>query len=822
MGYPYDERDEDLALKRGFRPESLRDAQATTGLSNRELAGLGESSFRRLLLKLKTPNRAVARERFLRLALVNDRREVPARCLSRALAQLDEARARTPRDQRVAGVAVGLCPVRGATHPRVAGAGPGPLPAGAGISPSTTAWRHLGPGNIGGRTRGLVIHPTTPLTMWAGTAGGGIWRTDDGAATWTSLDDNLACMAVSCLAIHPQDPNLIYAGTGEGFENIDAIQGAGILFSRDGRTWTLLSSTMGADFQYVNRIAILADGLTLLVATSRGLFRSTNGGTTWASGLSSRRVLDVKAHPTDPARAVAGGQGATWWTADAGLTWHLATGPGGRRVELAYAVADPTVVYAAADLDGGKLWRSTDGGKTYATRAGRDATSGAIVPWLGKQGWYDNAVWAGNPRDASFLILGGIDLWRSRDGGKTLGRISDWRSPTSAHADQHTIVAHPQFDGVNRWKIFVGNDGGIASAEASTVAPTSGWTRHLKGYGVTQFYAGAGSAASGTMIGGAQDNGSLSRLAGDGPDGWREFYGGDGGFVAVDPVDPLVCYGEYVGLQVFRNDNGAASDAGWDGQSIVGQYFDDAIDDWNWKPAPFTIPDAKNDKALFIAPFVLDPNDRDRLLAGGASLWATSDPRAVIVNTPPLSGPTWRSLRNPIGTAKISAIAIARGDSARVWIGYDEGEVAFTTDSLAPTPAWTQVVPHSAGLAPPQRICTRILIHPTDPATVYVTFGGYAPDNVWRTTDSGTTWTQLAASIPDAPVRAITHHPRRHDFLYLGTEVGLFTSEDAGGTWSPSNEGPTACPVYDLFWMGERLVAVSHGRGMFDIDLSAV
>ncbi len=121
-----------------------------------------------------------------------------------------------------------------------------------------------------------------------------------------------------------------------------------------------------------------------------------------------------------------------------------------------------------------------------------------------------------------------------------------------------------------------------------------------------------------------------------------------------------------------------------------------------------------------------------------------------------------------------------------------------------------------------QRFCTCITIDPANHRIVYVGFGGYVNANIWTTRDAGATWSDLGSSLPAAPVRAIAVHPRRPRLLYIGTEVGLFASEDAGATWSPTNEGPTNCSVDDLFWMGETLVCATHGRGIFRIDLSAV
>ena len=164
-------------------------------------------------------------------------------------------------------------------------------------------------------------------------------------------------------------------------------------------------------------------------------------------------------------------------------------------------------------------------------------------------------------------------------------------------------------------------------------------------------------------------------------------------------------------------------------------------------------------------------------------------------------------------------MAVATGDSSTIWVGHANGALFRTSNGTAGSPAWQQISP-DPGL--PQRYCTRVTIVPAQKQIVYVAFGGYERGNLWVTRDGGGTWNDLSAALPTAPVRAVTTHPRRAEFVYAGTEVGLFASEDSGSTWSPTNQGPTNCPVDDLFWMGQTLVSVTHGRGMYRIDLSGI
>jgi hypothetical protein len=451
--------------------------------------------------------------------------------------------------------------------------------------------------------------------------------------------------------------------------------------------------------------------------------------------------------------------------------------------------------------------------------------TGAAAPYLGDQGWYGNVIWAGDPTDEDLVVVGGINLWRSTDGGNEITEISTWWAPDSVHADHHAIVSHPSYDGVGNRTVFFGNDGGmftavdLASVGNEAQPPyVSGWSELVNNYGVTQFFSGAGHTTSGKIIGGAQDNGTLCFDPALGAEQWKVIFGGDGGWCASDPTDPKIFYGEYVFLNIHRNTDGGTTDDVDGNRYISGQFWNPAISDWGWKPVPFRIPDAMTSQALFIAPFVLDPNQPNRLLAGGLSLWRTNDAKTPNTFS---AGPSWHSIK-PSAGAPISAIAVASGNSDLIWVGHRNGMVFRTTNGTATAPTWQRVGATAPSPLRPQRYCTCITIHPADPETVYVAFGGYEPDNLWMTRDGGATWTNPAAPLPAAPIRAIAVHPRRTDFGYIGTEVGVFASEDAGVSWSPTNDGPTNCSVDDLFWMDETLVCATHGRGMFRIDLSVV
>jgi photosystem II stability/assembly factor-like uncharacterized protein len=569
----------------------------------------------------------------------------------------------------------------------------------------------------------------------------------------------------------------------------------------------------------VNRLAISpSNNQTLLAATRSGIWRSTDSGSTWSQKLAKTDnvgLLQVAFDPSDGNKAVASGNyGQAYYSTDGGSTWTAASKPWGTsswdtRVELAYAPSSPSTVYASVNQGGGQIYKSTDGGHTYSL-----ATTSSYN-YLGSQGWYDNVIWV-DPTNANTLVVGGIDLWRSTDGGATLTKISQWFSaPNSAHADQHAIVAQPGYNGTTNKTVLFGNDGGIYKAQdISTVSLTSGWQELNNQLGVTQFYGGAGNTTSGVVVGGAQDNGSLTNTGNT--EGWGTMFGGDGGFSAADPNNQNYFYGEYVYANVHRSSNGGTSS-----DYISGQYWNGV--QWTWKSAPYVIPDARDSKALFIAPFVLDPNNSNTMLVGGQSLWRTNDVKTSNTNS---SGPSWASIKGSVGTAysdNISAIAVAPGNSDVIWVGYANGNVYKTTNGTSTSPTWTRMDLGTPNL--PDRYVGRLTIDPTDSNKVYATFGRYSSNNVYKTTDGGSTWSDITGSgttgLPDAPVRSLAVHPDNSNWLYVGTEVGVFASEDGGSTWSLPTDGPANVSVDELFWMGKKLVAVTHGRGMFEADTSS-
>ncbi len=660
-------------------------------------------------------------------------------------------------------------------------------------------WEWLGPGNVGGRIRSILIHPTSPSTMWIGAVSGGIWRTDNGGASWSPVDDFMATLAVGSMVMDPTDPLVMYAGTGEGFFNIDALPGAGIFKTvNGGLTWIQLPSTNDTNFLNVNRLAHhpTIPGRLYCVTTmpnGSGEIRwTTNGGTTWPRlATTYYAATDIKIHPQHPNRLavgtsvpVTGGSvGDVLLSYDGGVNWikqtdnssnKLPWSPG--RCEVHFGNGD--TVYASIDDNGTEIWRSVDSGATWSRRS---TGSG----YLGGQGWYNNVLWV-SPHNSNFLLLGGVGLGRSTDGGATFTDMKPF------HADQHSIVSHPGYNGTTNRYIYVGGDGGIGWAY-DTTSVSAGWTLLNNNLGITQFYGGAAHPSGSVIAGGTQDNDKVHFMPRFGTGNW--YVGpsynstwGDGGTTAIDQNNAARMYGEYPGLGFQRSDDSGR------------HYYR--------KTSGMT--DGYSSDGAWVAPFLIDPNASNILIAGGRTVWRTRD-----------YAESWYSIRSPLPSyAYVLAIDIALGNSARIWVGYGNGTVSTTSDTGG---TWTDVDNNSPPL--PNRSVTDIAVNPANENDAIVTFGGYQDSSIWRTTDGGANWTCIEGTgtykLPEIQINTVRFHPLSSNWIYIGTDLGVFASEDGGATWSThpfssKNEGPVNVEIDELFWQAsDKLIAATHGRGMF-------
>lgn len=281
---------------------------------------------------------------------------------------------------------------------------------------STITWEQRGPANVGGRTRGLIIDPDDANndTWFAGSATGGIWKTEDRGLTWTCLTDDLPNLSANTLIMAESDHDIIYAGTGESFPGGTYMQGSGIFKSINrGDTWTQLSNTTTENFKYVNRLAVdPTDADIIIAATESGIMKSIDGGTIWTKVYTSATgVEDLDADPNNfnNLYATENSVGVVL-SVDGGDTWNLSNNglEQGTRYELAISPQDPTKIYLSVNNTTPAAYRSTDSGANWEKFKSSD---GFDVDFLGGQGDYDNTI-AIHPYDSDIAFLGGVNLWK--------------------------------------------------------------------------------------------------------------------------------------------------------------------------------------------------------------------------------------------------------------------------------------------------------------------------------------------------------------------------------------------------------------------------
>ena len=711
------------------------------------------------------------------------------------------------------------------------------------------AWSSLGPGNIGGRTRALVVDPRDPQILFAGGVAGGVWKTTNGGGSWRPLDDLMANLAIGSLAMDPADSNTLYAGTGEGYFNSDSVRGAGIFKTTDGGlNWSRLAATANSpDFYYVNDLAISPrDPQRVYAATRTGVWRSLDAGATWTRTLDPKVTggcLDLALRTDTGADALFAscgtreGTAAVWrdQAAERSGGWSKVLGRKGMgRTTLAIAPSNQNVIYALASSNvpgpGGKfqygllaVYRSQNGGKTWSVRLRNTnkkklntlLLTNPVYGYAGQcfenfadtyynQGWYDNAI-AVDPVNPNRVWAGGIDLFRSDDGGRNWALTSYWWAREGAsnyvHADQHAIVFHPDYDGAANKTMFVANDGGVFQTRNAlapgfttlskicdrTGAGAFGWTDLNHGYGVTQFYSGAVYPDGATYFGGTQDNGTVRSTSAAGSGDWREILGGDGGYVAVNPDDTRIVYGSFTNLSLMKSTDGGNQFK----ESISG------IDDPNF---------------LFIAPFVMDPSDPDRLWIGGSHLWRTDNAAA-----------SWTQASVKLTDRFISALAVAPSNPNRVLAGTTLGVIHSGSQALTANAGtgW-------AGARPREGFVSSVAFDPRDANVAYATYSTFGGTHVWKSTDGGATWSGLdgngSGRLPDLPAHSIVVDPDDGRRLYLGTDLGVFVSTDGGANWAVENTGFANVVTESLVPLkgpgGSRtLFAFTHGRGAWRVSI---
>ncbi|RZQ52409.1 hypothetical protein C1E23_14195 [Pseudoalteromonas phenolica] len=692
-------------------------------------------------------------------------------------------------------------------------------------------WQELGPGNIGGRTRALVVHPSSPEIMYAAGVAGGVWKSDNAGDSWQPLSDMAANLAVTTISLDPNNPDVIYAGTGEGFYNGDALRGDGIFKSTDaGVTWEQINSTASnPDFHYTSKVIHSPTNESTIYASTRtGVMKSTDSGESWEKvftpvGTAAGCLdLSVIANEGQDVLLTACGsflEGGVHRSTDNGSTWAAVLDfPTQGRTTLAVAPSDNNIIYALAanvnDYGMEAVYKSTDMGETWTATVTRETADdfsklllsntvyGVFEQCFGSQnqffnqGWYDNII-AVDPVNPDVVWTGGIDLFRSDDGGQSFAPTSIWwfdmDNPQYAHADQHTIVFHPDYDGVNNTTMFVGNDGGVQKTSNPNGVrlnleqvcgntndyPDSlvNWSTLNNGYAVTQFYHGTVKPDGSSYFGGTQDNGTLLGRD-EGFNSWQEINGGDGGWTAVDANNPDIIFSENTGLSLQKSlDNGRSWARATNG--ITGDGFP------------------------FITRFEMAPSDSNTLWIGGNQLWRTKD-----------QADNWVA-GSPILDSSVMSIAISPSDTTAVAAGTRGGfiYVNYDADNSGNDSNWNPKQ-LAAGTV------SSIAFDPYDNKIIYATISTFGVSHIWKTIDGGDSWIAIDNGLPDIPATSIVVDPVDNNRLIVGTDLGVFVSTNAGESWFADGSGLANTQIAELVIKDSELFAFTHGRSVYKVDMA--
>jgi hypothetical protein len=677
-------------------------------------------------------------------------------------------------------------------------------------APTGDSWVSIGPSPLldqgrpfTGRVTAIAAHPTDAATLWVGTANGGVWTTGDGGATWTAKTDLQDTLAIGAIAIDPQNTQTLWVGTGESNLNTCPVYGGdGLLKTTDGgTTWTKVGESTFAGSGISAVIVHPTNSQTIWVANTQatvgtgvcspssgpyGVWKSIDGGATWGLKLGASQTFgtgaasDLKISPSNANLLLAGiPMSGIWRSIDGGNTWNRVTSGTPSplnvgRVAIAFDPVSTSTVFVSVATEGSHLgvWRSTNGGATFTqvTKPGPGSCQGFAISDLCTyvdggvaQCYYYHTI--GIARDHGVWI-GGLGTVRSGDSGVTWTHVCQ----SNVHVDQHALAFGA--DGTT----WLGNDGGVMST--SDLGST--WTARNAGLDVSQFYPGASAHPTNPdfVLGGTQDNGALLF---EGTSSWPLVDEGDRWGTTISASAPDTTWYVAGGLTSFRK----TTDAGA-----------------TWADVRNGIPATEDSETD--TPWVACPDDANVFATITDNVWRTNDGMGLwTANSPdPLEG------TGVFGTAV--AFAPAGHACGTYFAGFFDGALWRTTDGGV---SWSHITTFPG-------IVGDLRFDPRAPSTLWAAIQGFGMVHVWRSTnafDPTPAWAARDSSVPDTPASAVAVDPRRPGVVWLGTDLGVFRSDDDGVSWTPFTTGvPRA--IVTGFAVGDpsrEVFAFTYGRGAF-------
>jgi photosystem II stability/assembly factor-like uncharacterized protein len=641
-------------------------------------------------------------------------------------------------------------------------------------SDGDVTWVSLGPtpgeyfdyGKISSRIVSGTYDPQNHDIIYIGPAYGGVWKSTDGGVNWVPLTDNQPSMAMGAIVLDPDNPQIVYAGTGEATYSGASYAGLGLLKSTDGgTTWTPITAGLPVH-TYFSRLVIRPGHNNELLAALgyNGLYKSTDSGETW-SALLAGRCDEVRYTPTGDTVFVLGAGTAFKRSIDGGNTFsNFSSGlPLGERNHFDYCYSDPAYMYAAIySSTAFRVFKSTDYGLTFS-----QVSPSTNFNW--GQAWYDMYCRV-NPVNHDVAFIGTIDVFRTRDGGATFENITNAYSGGVVHPDQHYLFFDPQDPNT----FFACNDGGIYKSTDNG----NSFINMNQNLTLTQFYRITTSPfLSSRILGGTQDNGTQQTYASL---AWAAAFGGDGGEVAFNPFDQNYIIGETQNGGLTRTVNNGVS---WMYNAMNG------ID--------------QNENVAWVAPILHHPSISGIYYVARQNVYKSTN-----------NGGSWSVISSGYinGTNPVSELAISKSNP-NVMLASSGNKVFRSSDGGI---NWTNV---TTGL--PNKTVSSIYIHPDNEEEFLVAFFGLGGDKVYKSDNSGNSWRSISGDLPDTPVNDLfiytddNVHPNTY---FVATDIGAFLTKDDGVNWVELANGIPNTLVMHLDYSPEThtLRAGTHGRGVYE------
>ena len=693
---------------------------------------------------------------------------------------------------------------------------------------TTGAWTHVGPtstnaGDGGmGRVNRIAFHPTDANILFAATAGGGLWKTSNAGVSWSPLTDGLPNSNISGVAVHKTSPNILYILTGDG----DGAPGDAAASLGKYSTGVLKSSDGGNTWNYTGLKWKEPDGILpymlvmhpsnfnmLMAATNDGIWRTTNGGTTWTEVLLNESIFDIEFMPNNAQVVYAAGNGGRFHRSmDGGATWTLLydnSNEFASRVSIAVSPDYNTGVYMLIANNGDTSEPSsyTFNGLYYSANNGDSWTKKSFQmpnvfdgdgtdPFSGQQN-YDHALVV-SPFDKDLVITGGVRLFRSTNGGSTLTFINN-TGVANYHVDIHELAYTPLGS-----TLYAATDGGVYKSTNHGV----NWTPINGNLAITQYYRlSISNNNSNYILAGAQDNGHHLRTTASSV--FDKALGMDGMDNAIAVSDNTVMYAAAQNGKYYFSTNSGSNFNLFVNEEILEE-------DYNI-----------NVKSFWVTPIDVSTTHSNMVFLGYYPLirgvrgvaWLFHDISYTGFSNPKVSGRTFVKL------APGNHNLIYAGDNNyTVGLAYENERFMWRTADGGDTWKRLDFGPFT-GNAPP--LFTDLVMNPDDPKEIWVTAGNFqAGQKVYRSLDSGNTWVNISGSLPNVPVNCIVYDDNNgspNDALYIGTDIGVFYRDNTLGDWVPFSTNLPVVEVTDLEINESAglLRASTYGRGIWQTSLYA-